>query len=115
MSTPFCGPELLDKYEKAFFSMGMCAIHRRCFYKYDSYDLTIDYAKKFWETYKGENKFFKIDFLDAHEQTGNNVKTIDMAMRDLLEYLVTSEEGKFTDILIHTDHGKPMAYLNIFE
>ena len=77
MLSPFCGPELVDIEHFSSLTKGYSSYKRRCFYKYDSFDLSIDYLKKFWEAYKGHNKYLKLDYLDAHEPTGENVKTTD--------------------------------------
>ena len=43
--------------------------------------------------------------MDAHENTGENVKTIDGSMRNFLDYIAKDEDFKFTEIILHADHG----------
>jgi membrane-anchored protein YejM (alkaline phosphatase superfamily) len=105
MITPFCAPEVYDQKNFSSLTKGYDSLTRRCFYKKDSYDLIITYARKFWEAYKGQNKLFKLDFMDAHEPSGENVKTIDNSMRNFLDYLANDDDFNFTEIIIHSDHG----------
>ena len=46
--SPFCGPELADITNMNSIIKGYSSIMRRCFYKYDSHDITLGYSKKFW-------------------------------------------------------------------
>ena len=39
--------------------------------------------------------------MDAHEFTGENLKTIDESFSQFLEFFASDEEFEYTDILIH--------------
>jgi hypothetical protein len=57
---------------------------RRCLYNRDAFEYVFEFGKKFFETYKDEQKIISMNFLDAHEPTGQNIKTMDDGLESYL-------------------------------
>ena len=60
------------------------SILRRCFYGKDSFEYNFEYFKQFWINYQNNRKYFRLDFIDAHEGTGEVIKYLDQPLFNFL-------------------------------
>jgi len=81
---------------------------RRCLYGKDLFENVFDYGTQFWNSYKDEKKLLYLDFLDAHEGTGEVIKYMDDAIYDFLNNLKTNNLLEDTAIVFYSDHGLHM-------
>lgn len=70
---------------------GQYSMSRRCLYGRQSDDIVIDYAQQFLEKYKDNHKIFRLNFITAHEGTGEVIKYSD---EYLYNFLVKNFEKK---------------------
>lgn len=78
---------------------------RHCLYGQDMHNIQFEYINKFWEAYPNNRKFFRTDFTDAHEVTGELIQYMDEDLRDFLQDFY--DKGYFEDtfVTILSDHG----------
>ena len=102
-AAPNCDPNI---YTFGYsFSGGENGIFRKCQYGKESFEYPLEYAKKFWKTYKDCKKFMRIVNTYAHEYSGEKSKYSDEPLRDFLKYLYESSQLNDTTVFIAGDHG----------
>ena len=77
-------------------------------YGKDSGEFQIDYAQQFFETYKDQNKFYRMMFSDAHEGSMEVVKYLDDPIVGFLEFLENNGHLENSILMIMSDHGTSM-------
>lgn len=82
--------------------VGANAVTRRCIFGEDSSNFVLEYGRQFWNEYKDENKFLMLEFMDAHEGSGEVVKYLDAP---LTEFLQNSIDWSNTTLILMSDHG----------
>ena len=80
----FCDNNYYDKNNYASLKKGIHAVTPRIIYGRNSFEYVIDYGIKFWETYNNNRKFFRMAFMDGHEDTGETVKFLDEPLTNFL-------------------------------
>jgi hypothetical protein len=102
-AAPNCDPNI---YTFGYsFSGGENGIFRKCQYGKESFEHPLEYAKKFWKSYKDCKKFMRIVNTYAHEYSGEKSKYSDEPLRDFLKYLYESSQLNDTTVFIAGDHG----------
>ena len=81
---------------------------RRCLYGRDTYEYVIEYAEQFWRAYKDEPKFFRMSFMDAHEDSLEVVKYLDRPLIDMINGLDLDGQLEDTALIFISDHGNNM-------
>ena len=76
----------------------------------DLFAYSTEYAKQFFDTYKGKRKYFRLKSIDSHEWTGERVKYTDQYLVDLLEHLDKNGHLENTVIQFYSDHGDHIAF-----
>ena len=87
------------------FSGGENGIFRKCQYGRESFEYALEYAKKFWKSYKDNKKFVRLVNTYGHEYSGEKSKYTDKPLRDFLNYLYESNQLNDTTVFIAGDHG----------
>ena len=64
-----------------------------------------DFGNKFWKTYLHEKKLLNLEFMDAHEHTRENIKTVDNALYKFLNDLYEYYGFDDTAVVLYSDHG----------
>jgi arylsulfatase A-like enzyme len=111
----FCLPEHEDDDNPFSFMKGAWSKSRRCLYHKDAHTIQLEHAEQFWSAYPTEPKLLNLDFMDAHEPTGQNVATLDDPISEFLNHLLEKGALEDTHIVIWSDHGHhhhPMALFN---
>ena len=80
---------------------GAHSIQRRCYYGKDTFEYVLEYGRQFWKTYENEKKFLSMEFIDAHEGTGEVVKYLDAALVQMLSEIDLED----TVLILTSDHG----------
>jgi len=102
-AAPNCDPNI---YTFGYsFSGGENGIFRKCQYGKESFEHSLEYAKKFWKSYKDCKRFMRIVNTYAHEYSGEKSKYSDEPLRDFLKYLYESGQLNDTTVFIAGDHG----------
>ena len=100
---PNCDPSI---YGRGFsFLIGENGIFKKCLYGKESFDYVLEYAKKFWISYKDNKKFMRIVNTYGHEYSGEKSKYTDESLRDFLVDLYENSQLKDTTVFIASDHG----------
>ena len=81
-AAPSCDPTMYT-YGYSFTS-GENGIFRKCQYGKESFENVLDYAKKFWISFKDNKKFVRLVNTYAHEYSGENSKYKDETLCDFL-------------------------------
>jgi hypothetical protein len=76
----FCDPNYQNPSNPFGFTRGPYSIRRRCLYGKDTHDYVFEYGNLFWNSYQNENKFLLLEFIDAHEGTGEVITNIDQKL-----------------------------------
>ena len=87
------------------FSGGENGIFRKCQYGKESFEYALEYAKKFWKSYKDNKKFVRIVNTYGHEYSGEKSKYTDKSLREFLNYLYENNQLNDTTVFIAGDHG----------
>lgn len=93
------------------FGKGPYSVSRNCFLKRDLSGIVLEYAHKFFETYKEERKFFTARIISAHEFTGENNWYIDVELAKFLEKMDEKHLLDDTIVNIFSDHGDHIDFL----
>lgn len=101
----FCDPTFSDPDLPYQFMKGAYSVIRKCMYGKDSGQYQIDYAKQFFDTYKDQNKVYRMIFSDAHEGTLEVVKYLDDMLSEYFEYLLVNGHLENSILLVMSDHG----------
>jgi hypothetical protein len=64
---------------------------RKCLYNKEVNSYLIDYGKDFLTTYSEFPKYLELNFLDAHEGTGDALNYLDDPLRGFMDWLEQSE------------------------
>ena len=86
---------------------------RKCLYGKESFEYSLEYAKKFWLTYKENNRFLRIVNTYAHEYSGEKSKYTDDALFNFLNDLYNSNLLQNTTVFLTGDHG--FALMGIYK
>ena len=102
-AAPNCDPNI---YTYGFsFSGGENGMFRKCQYGKESFDYALEYAKKFWISYKDNKKFMRIVNTYGHEYFGEKSKYTDESLHDFLLDLYENGHLKDTTVFMAADHG----------
>ena len=104
----FCDPNYNNPNDAYTPYHGPYSMKRRCLYGKDTFEYSIEYARQFWEAYKENRKYLIIGNIDAHEGTGEVIKSYDEPISDFLKNLYSKGELKDTAVFIGSDHGNNM-------
>ena len=96
-----CDPQMYDYEADDGDWQGSYSSARRCLYNRDSYEYVFEYAKKFFDAYKSENKIFMLHFMDMHEGTSEAIRYLDKPLAKFLKEM----ESDDTSIIVFSDHG----------
>jgi hypothetical protein len=108
--TPFyCDPNFSDPLRPYQSLKGAYSIKRRCMYGQDAGTYQIEYATKFFDTYRDQPKLFRMGFLDSHEGTGEMMKYMDDPIHNFLLDLQNKGHLDDTVVFFQSDHGFSMA------
>ena len=102
-AAPNCDPNIYTFGYR--FSGGENGIFRKCLYGKESFDYALEYAKKFWISYRDNKKFVRIVNTYAHEYSGEKSKYTDESLRDFLLDLYENNQLRDTTLFIASDHG----------
>ena len=108
----FCEPNYAEIDNPTPVFTGPYGILRRCLAGFDSFNYMIEYGKQFWQKYKGNKKYLRLNFQDAHEFTGQVVKYLDEPLFNFLNNLYKTNDLKDTALFFISDHGN--SYFNYF-
>ena len=108
----FCDPNYCEPNNPYEFFRGTFSIFRRCLYEKDTFEYVFEYILKFLEAYKTNRKFFRIQFIDAHEGTMEVVKYLDEPLLNFLQNIITNYFDEKTGIFITSDHGENMISIH---
>lgn len=81
--------------------VGANAITRRCIFGKDSFEHVLEFGKQFWNAYREDKKFLMLEFMDAHEGSGEVVTYLDEPLTRFLENADLND----TTIILMSDHG----------
>ena len=81
------------------------SVFRKCLYGKESFDYSLEYAKKFWIAYKSNKRFLRIVCTYSHEYSYEKAKYTDDSLHNFLEELFETDQLKNTTIFIAADHG----------
>ena len=107
----FCDNNYYDKNNYASLKKGIHAVTPRIIYGRNSFEYVIDYGIKFWETYNNNRKFFRMAFMDGHEDTGEVIKFLDNYLTNSIEMMYNKGYLKNTLIMFMSDHGLHISRL----
>jgi hypothetical protein len=110
-SAPNCDPNVYI-YGYGLFS-GENGALRKCLYGKESFDYSLEYARKFWKEYKTNKRFLRIVNTYAHDYIGEKSKYTDGSLYKFLNELFSSNELNDTIVFIAGDHG--FALMGIYE
>ena len=110
-AAPNCDPNIYS-YGFGFFG-GENGILRKCLYGKESFDYSLEYAKKFWIAYKENNRFLRIVNTYAHEYSGEKSKYTDNDLFLFLKDLYSSNLLQNTTVFLVGDHG--FALMGIYK
>ena len=110
----FCDPNYFDQKTPWPFDKGAFSILRRCFYGKDSFEYNFEYFKQFWTNYQNNRKYFRLDFIDAHEGTGEVIKYLDQPLFNFLNFFYSNGFLHDTVIFFLSDHGNHMPGFYFF-
>ena len=105
-AAPNCDPNVY-KYAFGFFS-GENMIFRKCLYGRESFEYSLEYAKKFWISYKHNKKFLRIVNTYAHEYSGEKAKYSDNSLYSFLYSMYNNNLLQNTTVFIAADHGNAL-------
>ena len=112
-AAPNCDPNVY-KHAYGFFS-GENAIFRKCLYGKESFEYALEYAEKFWISYKNNKKFLRIVNTYAHEYSGEKAKYSDNSLYTFLYSLYDKNLLRNTTVFIASDHGNAlMGVIKLF-
>lgn len=103
-----CDPHFHDPVSAYSIFNGPYSSVRRCLYGKDLAEDVFDYGNQFWRSYQNEKKILYLDFLDAHEGTGEVVKYMDGYLHDFLSGLERDSLLEDTAVMLFSDHGLHM-------
>ena len=110
-SAPNCYPNVYH-YGFGLFG-GENGILRKCLYGKESYEYSLEYAKKFWVSYEHNQKFLRIVNTYGHDYSGEKAKYSDDSLSKFLEDLFNSNMLENTTVFLAGDHG--FALMGIYE
>ena len=110
----FCDPNYFDQITPWPFDKGAFSILRRCFYGKDSFEYNFEYFQQFWTNYQNNRKYFRLDFIDAHEGTGEVIKYLDQPLFNFLNFFYSNGFLHDTVIFFLSDHGNHMPGFYFF-
>ena len=110
-SAPNCDPNVYH-YGFGLFG-GENGILRKCLYGKESYEYSLEYAKKFWVSYEHNQKFLRIVNTYGHDYSGEKAKYSDDSLSKFLEDLFNSNMLENTTVFLAGDHG--FALMGIYE
>ncbi len=112
----FCDPNFTQDMINESIVNGHYSIGKKCLYRKQTYEYSIEYAKQFFEIYKQNAKFFRLGNIDSHEGTGETVKYDEEYLVDFLNFLEEKKHMEDTFIVIFSDHGYTMpGFQTIFQ
>ena len=95
---------------------GINSVIHRCLYGKKGYKYAFEYAELFWNSYKDNNKFFRLHLYESHELTLELIKYSDDDIYNFFNNFIN--KGYFNDtlLLLVSDHGNNFgSYYNLFE
>ena len=101
----FCDSNYYDKNNYVSIKKGIHAVTPRLIYGRNSFEYVVDYGIKFWETYNTSRKFFRMAFMDGHEDTGEVIKFLDDYLTKSIEMMFNKGYLENTLVLFLSDHG----------
>ena len=110
-AAPNCDPNVYH-YGFGIFG-GENGILRKCLYGKESFEHSLEYAKKFWTSYKNNKRFLRIVNTYGHEYSGEKAKYSDNILSEFLKDLFYSNQLENTNIFLAGDHG--FALMGIYE
>ena len=110
-AAPNCDPNVYH-YGFGLFG-GENGILRKCLYGKESFEHSLEYAKKFWVSYKNNKRFLRIVNTYGHEYSGEKAKYSDNNLYEFLKDLFYSNFLEDTVIFLAGDHG--FALMGIYE
>ena len=110
-SAPNCDPNVY-KFGVGLFS-GENGVLRKCLYGKESFDYSLEYARKFWTEYKSNKRFLRIVNTYAHDYIGEKSKYTDSSLFKFLKDLYFLNELKNTTVFLAGDHG--FALMGIYK
>ena len=108
----FCDTNFNDRKDSWSALQGRNSRYRRCLYDEQTSKYMKDYFLDFCKKYENERKYFSTIFTDAHEGTLEAVKYIDDDLHDLLLELLTKYFNDKSIILILSDHGANLPWID---
>ena len=110
-AAPNCDPNVYT-FGYGFFG-GENGILRKCLYGHESFEYSLEYAKKFWMKYEKNKRFLRIVNTYAHEYSGEKSKYADDCLFNFLNELYLTNQFKNTTVFIAGDHG--FALMGIYK
>ena len=110
-AAPNCDPNVYH-YGFGLFG-GENGILRKCLYGKESFEHSLEYAKKFWVSYKNNKRFLRIVNTYGHEYSGEKAKYSDNSLYEFLIDLFYSNMLENTIIFLAGDHG--FALMGVYE
>ena len=110
-AAPNCDPNVYH-YGFGLFG-GENGILRKCLYGKESFEHSLEYAKKFWLSYQQNKKFLRIVNTYGHEYSGERAKYSDETLCEFLKELFYKNLLEKTTIFLAGDHG--FALMGLYE
>ena len=110
-AAPNCDPNVYH-YGFGLFG-GENGILRKCLYGKESFEHSLEYAKKFWVSYKNNKRFLRIVNTYGHEYSGEKAKYSDNSLYEFLKDFFYFNLLEDTVIFLAGDHG--FALMGIYE
>ena len=110
---PACDYNNMPKVNGLSFGLGKgpYTVALNCFMKRDLTEISFDYTKKFFDTYKTKRKMFSMRIIAAHELTGENSRYLDQHLAHFLEEMDSAGHLDNTIVYIYSDHGDHINYV----
>jgi hypothetical protein len=84
---PSCDPNYYFPSDPNSLGGGPYSIFRRCLYGKEVSNYQLDYAQQFLTKYKDQSKLLHMDFVEAHEGTGEVVAYLDTKLFEMLRWI----------------------------
>ena len=95
---------------------GINSVIHRCLYGKDGYKYAFEYAELFWNSYRDNNKFFRLHLYEAHELTLELIKYADDNIFNFFTNFINKGYLNDTLLLIVSDHGNNFgSFYNLLE
>ena len=95
---------------------GINSIVHRCLYGKEGYKYAFEYAELFWNSYKENNKFFRLHIYESHELSMELVKHADNDIYNFFKNFIDKGYLNDTLLLLVSDHGNNFdSFYSLFE